>query len=155
MINSIKNHPYRSMSILVLLTVVSVLLCTCLYDSWVYYTKGEEGIREEKGELVPGGSSGLQEIASDIDERHIYTYEGMSGETIRIYATTPSNVFLVILVYAPGIDGVWRDFIGDLDGYRGGDAEIIETLPVDGTYEIHVDMADFGGKYEIQVDIIE
>ncbi len=154
MINSIKKHPYRSIGILVLLTVVSVLLCTCLYDSWVYYTKGEEGILVKKGRLAPGISSGLQELSS-ANEGHVYTYEGMSGETIRIYATTPSNVFLVILVYVPGIDGVWRDFIGDLDGYRGGDAEIIETLPVDGTYEIHVDMADFGGTYEIQVDVIE
>ncbi len=154
MIDFIKKRPYISIGILIILVVVCVIYGTFLIQFIRYYTTDEEGILVKKGRLAPGISSGLQELSS-ANEGHVYTYEGMSGETIRIYATTPSDVFLVITVYAPGREWPLREYFVDLEGQRGDDVEIIETLPVDGIYEIYVDMADISGKYEIQVDVIE
>ena len=154
MIKFIKKHLYLSIGISILLAVVCVIYGTFLIQFIRYYTSDEGGTLVKKGQLAPGVSSGLQEISSDI-ETHMYTYEGISGETIRIYATTPSDVFLVTTVYAPGREWPLREYFVDLEGQRGDDVEIIETLPVDGIYEIYVDMADRSGKYTIQVDIMD
>ncbi len=154
MIESVKKHPYRAIGILIILTLV-IFACYIFLVSYSEFLNADKVLITEKGELVPGGSSGLQALSSDREERHIYTYEGIAGETIRIYATSPSNTLLWILVFAPGQERPWLNYRGDLEGQRGDDAEIIDVLPVDGIYTIQVDTADVGGQYTIQVDVIE
>jgi hypothetical protein len=160
MIDFIKKHPLISLAIVLFLIGAGIYV---FLDMAYFSMDDTETVFVEKGMLKPGVSSGLQVISSSDEryisnERHVYTYEGTSGETLRIHALE-SDVHLTVFVYEPGQtpadDEPMILYNSANEGVAGRDASVEVTLCKDGVYLIMVDTSSAVGRYAIQVDVIE
>jgi hypothetical protein len=137
--------------IMAFLGFITCVLCSLLRDTvclWCW--EEEQAIFIEKGTLTPGVSSGVQTI-TDPYGRHIYTFAGEEGQTIRIHVEPFSDTFLAVWVLNQNRSEALIQHYVDEVGERGDDVDITVTLPNDGTYVIEVSASD-AGEYSIQID---
>ncbi len=81
-----------------------------------------------------------------------YPFQGRAGQTVRLRAAAPTGSRLDPVAALLGPDGM---VVAEGDDIPGSlDAEIIFTIPADGTYTVRVSGYLSGGPFELTVDVL-
>lgn len=96
----------------------------------------------------------LMAVADSVpaDAYRFYPFQGRAGQTVRVRASAPPGSRLDPVAALLGPDGMVIVEVDDIPGSL--DAEIIYTIPADGTYTVRVNGYLSGGPFSLTVDVL-